>query len=353
MSIMESTPTAKAATLLENLRRTPMSMGGRLTENRRIIRANIERTIEDRGVPARLAERIARQLVFKFDTAALGDRATWRAMGELLRQEAERLQTHLGLVERQIVVALPKLSASQIEDLLEELQASDATIARTVLNAALDAADPLTAARRYLAEFHGVVDQLKTVDPGVARTLANATFMAHAPREKAMSHFKRFAELMLRFRDDVDFVRTVARAAFRAPDPIKAAQAFIADYDAIVAELTSTGVESNIARSLAAIASLSAEPIPAARKLLQNFEAVLALARETHPQVARSIALSACRAAEPLRTARLYMNNYDTILRVISETDPRRAAVVASQTFRSDNPLRWARRFLEELQAAG
>jgi hypothetical protein len=298
-----------------------------------------------------LAERIARQLVFKFDTAALGDRSTWRAMGELLRREAERLQTQLGLVERQIVVALPKLSAKQIEDLLEELQARDATIARTVLNAALDAADPLTAARRYLAEFHGVVDQLKSVDPGVARTLANATFMAHAPREKAMCHFKRFAELMLRFRDDVDFVRTWQGQLF-VLDPIKAAQAFIADYDAIVAELTSTGVESNIARSLAAIASLSAEPVPAARKLLQNFEVVLALAKETHPQVARSIALSACRATEPLQTARLYMNNYDTILRVISQTDPRRAAVVASQTFRSDNPLPWARRYLAELQAA-
>ena len=113
---MESTPTAKAkaAALLENLRRTPMSMGGRLTESQRILRAHIERTIEDRGVPARLAERIARQLVFKFDTAALGDPSTWRAMGELLRQEAERLQTQLGLVERHIVVALPKLSAQQI-----------------------------------------------------------------------------------------------------------------------------------------------------------------------------------------------------------------------------------------------
>ena len=351
MTTFETSPSTKAAALLENVRRTPMSMGGRLSETRRILRAHIERTIEDRGVPARLAERIARQLVFKFETAALGDRSTWRAMGELLRREAERLQTQLGLVERQIVVALPKLSAKQIEDLLEELQAHDATIARTVLNAALDAADPLTAARRYLAEFHGVVDQLKSVDPGVARTLANATFMAHMPREKAMSHFKRFAELMLRFRDDVDFVRTVARAAFRAPDPIKAAEAFIADYDAVVAELTSTGVESNIARSLAAIASLSAEPIPAARKLLQNFAAVLALAKETHPQVARSIALSACRATEPLQTARLYMNNYDTILRVISQTDARRAAVVASQTFRSDNPLRWAKRYLAELQA--
>jgi uncharacterized protein with PIN domain len=52
-------------------------------------------------------------------------------MGELLRQEAERLQTHLGLVERHIVVSLPKLSANQIEDLLEQLQASDSTIART------------------------------------------------------------------------------------------------------------------------------------------------------------------------------------------------------------------------------
>jgi hypothetical protein len=327
-----------------------MLVGGRLPEGRRILRANIERTIEDRGVPARLAARIARQLMFKFDTAALGDQATWRAMGELLRQEAERLQTHLGLVERQIVVALPKLSAHQIEDLFEELTASDSTIARTILNTALDAADPLTAGRRYLAEFHGVVEQLKTVDPGIARTLANATFMAHAPREKAMSHFKCFADLMMRFHDDVDFVRTVARAAFRAPDPIRAAQAFIADYDAIVVELTSTGVESNIARSLAAIGSLSAEPVPAARKLLQNFEAVLALAKETHPQVARSIALSACRAAEPLRAARLYMNNYDAIIRVISQTDPRRAPAVATQTFRSDNPLRWAKRYLAELQ---
>ena len=261
MTTVESRPSAKAAALLENLRRTPMLTGGRLTENRRILRAHIERSIEDRGVPARLAERIARQLVFKFDSAALGDRSTWRAIGELLRHEVERLQAQLGLVERQIVVALPKLSANQIEDLLEELQAIDSTIARTVLNAALDAADPLTTARRYLAEFHRVVEQLKTIDPGVARTLANATFMAHAPREKAMSHFKRFAELMMRFRDDVDFVRTVARAAFRAPDPIKAAQAFIADYDAIVAELTCTGVEANIARSLAAIASLSAQPI--------------------------------------------------------------------------------------------
>ena len=349
----ESSPRAKAVALLENLRRTPMSMGGRVTESQRILRAHIERSIEDRGVPVRLAERIARELVFKFDTAALGDPSTWRAMGELLRKEAERLQAQLGLVERQIIVALPKLSAQQISDLFDDLRDSDTGIARTILNAALDAADPLTASRRYLTEFHSVVSQVTKLDPGIARTLANATFMAHAPREKATSHFKSFVDLMTRFRDQVEFVRTVARAAFRAPDPVKAAEGFIAEYDAVVADLTLAGVEPSIARSLAAIASLGAKPVPTGRKLLKNFEAVLALARRTHPQVARSIALSACRATEPLRAACRYMNNYDTIIRVIGETDPRRAPAVASQAFRSDNPLRWAKRYLAELQAAG
>jgi hypothetical protein len=350
---IDATPAAKAAALLENVRRTPLAHG-RLRDAKAALRWNIARTIEDGGgVPQRLADRIAFQLVFKFGPAAVGDVRTWRALGVLLRRDVDRLRNHLGLVDRQIVVALPKLSAQQIENLLEELRAADPTIARTILNTALDAADPVTGARRYLSEFHAVDRELRNIDPGIARTFANATFMAHAPREKATLHFKRFVELMGRFRDDVEFARTVARASCRAADPIKAAEGFIADYDAVVAELTSTRVEPSIARSLAGVASVSAEPIPTARKLLQKFEAVLALAKETHPQVARSIALSACRTTEPLRTARLYMNNYDTIIRVISETDPRRAPAVASQAFRSDNPLRWAKRYLAELQAAG
>lgn len=353
MASIDATPAAKASALLENVRRTPLAHG-RLRDAKAALRWSIARTIEDcGGVPQRLADRIAFQLVFKFGPAAVGDVRTWRALGVLLRRDVDRLKNQVGLVERQIVVALPKLSAQQIEDLLEELRAADPTIARTILNTALDAADPATGARRYLAEFHAVVREIGNIDPGIARTFANATFMAHAPREKAILHFNRFVELMRRFRDDVEFARTVARASCRAADPIKAAEGFIADYDAVVAELTSTGVEPSIARSLAGVASVSAEPIPTARKLLQKFEAVVALAKETHPQVARSIALNACRTTEPLRTARLYMNNYDTILRVIGQTDPRRASHVASQAFRSDNPLRWAKRYLAELQAAG
>ena len=342
-------PTRQAArSLLERLRQTPMRRGAMSTRGQ--VEGQIADEIEASGVPTRLALRIARQLLFKFDLAELGNRATWRAIGTLLQQDIERLKTRGGLVNRQIIVALPKLSADQIESFLSELRAADPTIARTVLNVALDAAEPLPAGRRYMAEYHRVADELKAIDPGVARTVANATFMARIPHKKAMEHVKHFADLVARFRDDVDFVRTLARAAFRAPNPIKAARGFIADYDAVLSELTSGGVEPQIARTLAAIASVGADPIATAHRLLQNFSDVLRVARKTHPWAARSIALSACRAADPLSMARLYMDNYDAIVRVISRTDPQRAREVAAQAFRSDNPLTWAKRYLRELQ---
>ena len=174
--------------------------------------------------------------------------------------------------------------------------------------------------------------------------------MAHAPRRKAARHLKQFADLEKKFHGDVDCARTVARAACRAPDPTTVAQGFVADHQAIVADLTSKGTQPHIARTLAAIACVSADPVPAAAKLLEKFEDVLRLATKTHPRVARSIALSACRAADPLSVARLYMKNYDAIVRVVSRTDARRARRVASQAFRSHDPLRWARRYLAQLK---
>lgn len=194
--------TARAKVLLDAMRRTPMLRGSRMSERRLDLRDEIATAIEDEGVLPRLAKRTAFQLVLKFDESELGDRTTWRAVGEQLRRETDSLKTNVGLVDRQIIVALPKLSADRINDFLEELKATDPTIARTVLNVALDAADPLSAGRRYLAEYHRVIEQLTTIDPQVARTLANATFMARVPHKKAMTHFKRFADLARKFRSD-------------------------------------------------------------------------------------------------------------------------------------------------------
>jgi len=348
----EHSAASKAAILLQELRRTPMLTGGRQDERARILRASMQTTLEEHGVLPRLAKRIAFQLILKFDNRELGDRETWRAIGDQLQRETEYLTTNVGLVERQIIVALPKLSAHQIENFLEELKAHDSKIARTVLNAALDAANPRATGTRYMAEYRRVAEQLKSVDPDIARTLANATFMARVPSKKAMHHFKHFADLFVKFQDDVGFARTVARAACRSRDPIKSAKRFIATYDAIVAELTSKGVEPDIARTLAGIASLGSDPLPTARNLLKNFETVVSLVKRSHPWVARTIALSACRAADPLAMARSYMKNYDDIVQMVSRIDSRRAREVAAQAFRSDNPLRWAKRYLRELQRA-
>lgn len=351
MVIMGAThSTMTATTLLERMRQTPMLRGGRISERQLHLKDKVTAAIASQSVLPRLATRVAFQLVLKFDEAELGNQVVWRGLGDQLKREADHLENEMGLVPRQIVVGLPKLSAAEIERLLSELVAEEATIARTVLNAALDAADPPSAARRYLAEYRRVVEQFGTIDSDIARTLANATFMARVPREKARHHFKHFAELATRFRDNIGFARTVARMAFRAPDPVKAAKRFVALHDTVEAVLTSDGIEPEIARTLAGIASLTAQPMPTARTLLKNFENVVNVVSRTHPSVARSIALSACRAADPLKMGRLYAKNYDLIVRTISELDPHRAREVAGQAFRSDNPLRWAKRYLSELQ---
>ena len=160
---------------------------GRLGEPKRLLCDHIASTMTDRGVPARLANRIAFQLVLKCEPAHLGSLTTWQAVGDQVNAEVEHLR-QLGLVDRQIIVALPKLAATQVDPLLKELRVRDPTIARTILNVALDAAEPVRAAQRYIREFHRVVAQLKRLDRSIACTIANATFMAQTPTRTATVH---------------------------------------------------------------------------------------------------------------------------------------------------------------------
>ena len=224
---------------------------GALTTLKRRRRHDIAAALAAQDLPAALASRLAFQFVFKIRDDELGDHAVWRAAGKILWQEIARLRHHVGLGERQIVRVLPKLSPRQVEDLLDELTAADRRIARTIFDAAIEAANPVAAARRYLSEYQAVAQQLQAYDPSVARTLANACFKAGAPRRKALEHFKEFARLLRTFEDNVDFARALAKAAFRAPDPLKAAEDLIAGYHTVMAGLTGSGVEPAVARMLA------------------------------------------------------------------------------------------------------
>jgi hypothetical protein len=245
----------RAQALLEKLRQTPMRRGA-LAKERVRLKDAISSAIDSQGVHPALAQRIALQLVYKFDDSELGDRTIWSAAGRLLHQEAARLTAHVGLAERQIVEVLPKLSSRQVEDFLEELSATDRTIARTIFNAALEAAEPVSAGRRYLAEYCHVARQVQAIDPSVARTLANATFTAGAPRTKALEFLQRFRDLTTKFEDEVDCARLVSKATFRAPDPLTAAGNFVDDYNAVVAHLESQGIEAYTARTIARLSRI-------------------------------------------------------------------------------------------------
>jgi hypothetical protein len=200
----------KARTLLAVMRRTPMRRGA-ISKPQDEMRAHISQVIEAEQVPADLSRRIAFQLALKIQIEELGNRSVWRAVGKLLRQDIEKLRTDVGLSDRQIVTVLPKLSAVQVASFFAELQQRDRRVARTILNASLDAADPVETGQRYLEEYRHVAEQIHTLEPAVARTLANASFTASAPQEKAIEHLNQFAELLVGFRQNLEFVRSLGK----------------------------------------------------------------------------------------------------------------------------------------------
>jgi hypothetical protein len=219
---MEITTSARerALHLLERMRETPMRRGalaGRAGE----IKKAIARTIAGEGVPSALAARVGLQLAFKFHRRELYDEDVWRAIGGELREDIGRLQQHAAISMPRIIAALPKLSAEQVIDFLDELTHADPRIARTILHAAVNTSDPLAAGRRYLAEYRLVARRLGAIDPRMARTVAAATFSAGAPLSKAMEHLQRFSSLLKQHENDPRMARRLARAAFRARPPAR------------------------------------------------------------------------------------------------------------------------------------
>ena len=338
-----------ARALLATIRETPMSRSNP-KEAVEWTRDAIRAALELKGVLPRLARRVALQLVLKIDIGALGGPETWRAMGSQLVHETEWLRSNLGLVDRQIIVALPKLAPVDIQALLDSLTRREPSVARTILNASLDASVPREVAERYLEEYRRVVASLSHVEPSLARTMANATFMARRPTQKAKHYLQHFDELVTEFGKTEEPTRTLAREACRAPRPRAAARKFVKDRQVVIARLTSRGSDVTVARTIASIACTAADPIAKGDELFVHFEAALKVTKAMHPHAARSIALSACRSPDPMEAARRYMDNYDRIVQMVSRIDARHAHQVAAQAFRSGEPLRWARRYLDERQ---
>jgi hypothetical protein len=187
-----TSPEERARSLLDRMRETPMRRGG-LSRRARQTKRDLARVIASQAVPSLLAQRIASQLALKFARRELHDEATWRAVGHVLRHEITCLREQVGMSMQRIVAALPKLSATQIVEFLDELTKTDRRIARTILHAALTTSDPLASGRRYLAEYRLVARTLRAIDPTMARTVAAATFSASTPLNKAMEHLHTFS----------------------------------------------------------------------------------------------------------------------------------------------------------------
>jgi hypothetical protein len=211
----------RARWLLEQMRETPMRRGA-LPRSACQLRRDLCHAIARQGVPLDLAERIAFQFALKFHRRDLFDEAEWRAIGKVLRREIDYLQKQVGMSDQRIVAALPKLSAARIGEFLDELNQTDPGIARTILHAAVNTAEPIVTGRRYLADYRLVARRLAGLDPTMARTVAAASFSASMPLTKAMEHLERFSALMQKYKDRPLLARRLARAGFRARSGMEA-----------------------------------------------------------------------------------------------------------------------------------
>jgi hypothetical protein len=211
----------RAIWLLEQMRETPMRRGA-LPRAAGHLRRHLSRVIAEQGVPPVLAGRVALQFSLKFRRRDLFGEAEWRAIGNILRREFDYLKTEIGMSDQRIIAALPKLSAAQIAEFLQELTRTDRRIARTILHAAVNTADPIGIGRRYLAEYRLVVRRLTGLDPTMARTVAAASFSASMPLDKAMQHLERFAALLKKYQDKPELARRLARAGFRTRSGMEA-----------------------------------------------------------------------------------------------------------------------------------
>ena len=344
-------PLATAATWLENLRRTPMQRHRTLDEPRRLLRGRIATVLEGQGVLPRLATRIALQLILKFDRGAFGDERVWRAIGHLLEQETTQLRQRLRLSDRLITIGLPKLSASDVERLFDELRAIDVNYGRTLAEAALAGADPRTMGQRYGRAFKTSVDALARFDPGMARTLAAAAFMCRHPLSDALAYLKGFQAIVREFQGDCAFARSVARFAFASADPIQVARQLIQDYQRVVQDLVAKAIEPASARTIANIAIHGPDPITSAYELIETLWRVEEVVARTHPVIARSVALTSLRARDPMAAANAFVANYDRVVELMGPVDPRRARKVAHQACQSRDPVAWTERFLARLHA--
>lgn len=296
----------------------------------------------------KLALTTATQLVLKVDVKQLGSLETWHATGRLLAKEADILRSQIGFVDRQIIIALPKMSPEGVEQLLLWLQSREPEAARTILNTAISARVPQEGAERYLRQFRRVTAHFSHLDLEFARTVAHATFMAADPIRTAEQHLRRFNKVKSTFSGRMSAIGTLAREAWRAPRPEAAGQKFMGDHKAVMARLRQAGKNASVSRSLAGMACVYADPLAKVDELAAHYDAALRIAQSACPRAARSIALASCRSPDPKKAARHYVDVYQSVLELANRHDPTHAYRVAGLAFRCDKPLWAARRYLRE-----
>ena len=167
----------------------------------------------------------SRDLVWKFDVAEVGDQDVWRAIGQLLQRETERLQSGVGLVDRQIYCGPAEafgaagrgfyrgIARVRIRDRAHDSERRPRCCRTAVCWATLPCRVP--------ARSRPTEDDRS----GYRTYLRQPPHSWHTCRARRRWMISRYSQNWSRsFRTMLRSPERVAKAAFRAPDPVSAAR---------------------------------------------------------------------------------------------------------------------------------
>jgi hypothetical protein len=334
----------EAQRILNRVREGPMRVGS----IKKALEPEVEKihvALEQNGVPSTLARRMARQIIFKLGRQEGERHLIWEALSDALLHEMQSLR-EMQLRESQIILILPKMSAADVQALSEQLRREDAEIARTILQEAFSAANPVDSAAVYLANYKQVLAHLEGTAYGeIARMVANASFIAPDPIQQAERCIARYQKVLLHLKalGHPELAGTIAASAFGSSNPIAQADIYLDNYKRVVAHLNEKA-DPEIARSIASVSFSAPNPLAQADLLTGRYQEIAAYIESTgDPEIARTIADTAFKMSDGLKRADTYLANYRNVIAYLkSSENPEIARSIALAAFKATDPLKQA-----------
>ena len=311
--------------------------------------------VKDKNVVSRedfdaVCQTMSRHLARTLPPERAKDKPLMASLGGYLLAEANLL-AGIGLNRDQMYSAMKKLSLYEIAELGEGYP-------KSIVNFALEAADPKEAAQKYMAKYEDVAADVSKTEPDIARSVAASTYYLKDHKGAAAKYVKRYRRVLRHLKgEDPKIAKTIALVAFKLDDPVGTADRYLGNFNDVVGHIrrkapkTQSGEDIDLARAVAGATFTAEKPAEAADRLLRKYDSAHQHIMPRRPDIAKTIARAAFTADDETAAADRFLESFELVASHMSGVEPELGKTIASRSFMAKDPLAEADRQLAAYKA--